>query len=97
MFVFPSLYEGFGMPILEAMVYDCPVVLSNTSCFPEIAQNAGLYFDPFDIEDIANKIENILLNNEVKQRIIDYGKERLTHFSWEKCAKEHLNVYKSVI
>ena len=97
MFVFPSLYEGFGMPILEAMVYDCPVVLSNASCFPEIAQNAGLYFNPFDIEDIANKIENILLNDEVKQRITDSGKERLTHFSWEKCAKEHLNVYESVI
>ena len=97
MFVFPSLYEGFGMPILEAMVYDCPVVLSNTSCFPEIAQNAGLYFDPFDIEDITNKIEIMLTNQELKHTIIDLGKERLTHFSWENCAKEHLNVYKSVI
>lgn len=97
MFVFPSLYEGFGMPILEAMVYDCPVVLSNASCFPEIAQNAGLYFDPFNIEDMVSKIEKILSNNEVKLKLINHGKERITHFSWEKCAQEHLSVYKSLI
>jgi glycosyltransferase involved in cell wall biosynthesis len=97
MFVYPSVYEGFGMPILEAMVYDCPVVLSNTSCFPEIAGDAGFYFNPYEIEDIAEKIVRLLTDSALRKKQIALGKERVAHFSWEKCAKEHLAVYRSLI
>jgi len=97
MFVFPSNYEGFGMPILEAMLYDCPVVLSNTSCFPEIAQNAGLYFDPQKIDDMAEKMLLIATESELRNQKINLGKERITHFSWKKCAVEHLKVYNSLV
>jgi glycosyltransferase involved in cell wall biosynthesis len=97
MFVYPSLYEGFGMPILEAMVYDCPVVLSNTSCFPEIAQEAGIYFNPYEVEDIADKILLTLGNSTLRKQKIALGKERLMHFSWEKCAGEHMKIYQSLI
>ncbi len=97
MFVFPSIYEGFGMPILEAMVYDCPVVLSNTSCFPEIAGDAGCYFDPYSEDDMANAMMSILENTKLKQSCIEKGRERLTHFSWEKSAEQHLATYKLLI
>lgn len=97
MFVFPSYYEGFGMPILEAMVYGCPVVLSNTSCFPEIAGEAGCYFDPLNIEDIAYKMKIMLSDKELKKRHIGLGKKLLENFSWEKCAQEHIDLYKSIL
>jgi len=97
MFVFPSLYEGFGMPILEAFAYDCPVVLSNTSCFPEIAQQAGLYFDPYQIEDVALKMEQVLTDSQLRNGLIKSGRERLTCFSWEKSAKKHMEIYHSLI
>jgi len=97
MFVFPSTYEGFGMPILEAMVYDCPVVLSNTSCFPEIAQDAGLYFNPYEVDDIVDKITNMLMNVDLRKRYIELGKKRLSGFSWDKCAAEHVKTYNSLL
>jgi len=97
MFVYPSIFEGFGMPILEAMVYSCPVVLSNSSCFPEIAQDAGIYFDPYNPEDIADKILLVLEDSNLRNKIIKLGQERLAHFSWEKCAVEHMNVYKALL
>jgi glycosyltransferase involved in cell wall biosynthesis len=97
MFVYPSLYEGFGMPILEAMVYDCPVVLSNASCFPEIAQNAGLYFNPYEVDDMADKIQSLLHDASLRKTMVMRGRERLACFSWDKCAEEHMNVYKSLL
>jgi glycosyltransferase involved in cell wall biosynthesis len=97
MLVVPSYYEGFGMPILEAMVYDCPVVLSNASCFPEIAGDAGIYFDPFNSEEMSVKMELLIENDEIRKQQLENGKQRLKNFSWEKCADEHVNAYKSII
>lgn len=97
MLVFPSLSEGFGMPILEAMVYDCPVVLSQSSSFPEIAGDAGLYFDPLEKEDMSNKMIQLLDSSEVRNKLISAGQLRLDSFSWEKCAKEHFEVYQSLV
>lgn len=97
MFVFPSLYEGFGMPILEAWVNNCPVVLSNASCFPEIACDAGCYFDPNDAGDIAEKMQFVIDHPLYREELIMKGAERVKLFSWEKCAKEHIDVYKSLL
>ena len=96
-FVYPSLYEGFGMPILEAFANNCPVCLSNTSCFPEIAGNAGIYFDPYDHESILNAIEKVIYDNDFAKKIIKAGQIRLSDFSWEKTAKETISSYKKTV
>jgi len=95
-FVYPSLYEGFGMPILEAWVNGCPVVLSNASCFPEIAADAGLFFDPNDVDDMASKMEKITSDSNLKEELIAKGKSRVENFTWQKSAQEHMAVYKSL-
>lgn len=95
-FVFPSLYEGFGMPILEAFANNCPVCLSNTSCFPEIAGNAGVYFDPYDEESILDAIEKVIYNKEFAKELIIAGQHRLHNFSWKKAALETISSYKKV-
>ena len=87
-FVFPSLYEGFGMPILEAFANNCPVCLSNASCFPEIAGNAGVYFDPDSPGSILSAIEKVVYHNGFAKEIIKAGQLRLKDFSWEKTANE---------
>lgn len=97
MMVMPSLSEGFGMPALEAMVYDCPVVLSQTSCFPEIVGDAGLYFDPYSIDDISHKMEMILNSPILRNNLYERGQEQLKKYSWEKTANEHVSVYKSLM
>ena len=96
-FVFPSLYEGFGMPILEAFANNCPVCLSDTACFPEIAGNAGVYFDPYDQESILSAIEKVIYDKEFAKQIIIAGQHRLNDFSWKKTAKETISSYKKTI
>lgn len=97
MFVYPTYSEGFGMPILEAMVYDCPVVVSNASCLPEVAGDACLYFDPFQVEDMALKMEHLLTSPTLRTEIVAKGAVQLEKFSWEKSANEHRAVYQSLI
>ena len=92
-FVFPSLYEGFGIPILEAMRCGCPVVLSKMSSFPEVAGDAGVYFEQNDSIDLKNKIEKIIDNPEIRKDYIQRGYQQAEKFSWEKAAKECLQVY----
>lgn len=93
-FVYPSLYEGFGIPILEAFAAKCPLALSNSSCFPEIAGNAGLYFDPNDSESIAYSILTIIENNDVKDRIVTAGCAQLNKYSWGKMANQIADIYR---
>jgi len=95
-FLFPSLYEGFGIPILEAFANDCPVVLSNATCFPEIAKEAALYFEINDAKNLTDRL-NSLFEEEKRQGLVAAGRERLKNFSWEKTAGEHKKVYESVI
>ena len=95
--IYPSLYEGFGMPILEAFACHCPVLLSNTSCFPEIAQDAGFYFSPYELDSLLNSMEQILLDNSLRDLLINKGRDREKEFSWNKTAKQTLEVYKSVV
>lgn len=95
-FVFPSLYEGFGLPALEAMTLNCPVVASNTSCLPEILGNAAIYFDPYNPKDIADKIKKVLTDKNFRDNLRNKGKEQVKKYSWEKMAKETLEIYKKV-
>lgn len=97
MFVYPTYSEGFGMPILEAMVYDCPVVVSNASCLPEVAGDACLYFDPFQVEDMAQKMELLLTSSNLRNELVTKGRIQLEKFSWEKSAQEHMEVYQSLM
>lgn len=96
-YCFPSLYEGFGLPILEAMANHCPVVLSDTSCFPEIAAEAGLYFNPTDIDDIIDKLEQAITNTSLRETLVDKGIHRVANFSWEKSAQKHLEIYNTLL
>jgi len=96
-FVYPSLYEGFGMPILEAWCCQCPVVLSRASCFPEIAAEAGLYFDPNSEEEMSVALLRIIDDSTLHDELIRRGTERVKLFSWKQCADRHVDIYKSLI
>ncbi|OGH85596.1 MAG: hypothetical protein A2493_03375 [Candidatus Magasanikbacteria bacterium RIFOXYC12_FULL_33_11] len=87
-FVFPSLYEGFGLPILQAMSAGVPVVTSGSSSLPEVGNEACLYVDPANYQDIVDKVEIFLTDKKLRQEKIVLGKKRAKDFSWEKCAKE---------
>ncbi len=95
-FVYPSLYEGFGLPILEAFSCGCPVVLSNTSSLPEVAGEAGLYFDPYDEISIRNAIEKIIENMDLREGLIKKGYSRLKLFSWDITAEKTKQIYESI-
>ncbi len=92
LFVFPSLFEGFGLPILEAMASGVPVACSNTSSLPEVAGDAAVFFDPMDEAAIEDALRRLLTNPELRQRHVRLGLERAGQFSWEKCARQTLDV-----
>lgn len=96
-FVFPSMYEGFGIPTLEAFRCDCPVVLSNTSSMPEVGGDAAVYFDPNNEQDIYNKVLQVISNEELRQQMIEKGQVQLAKFSWDKIAEDTVNCYKKVL
>jgi len=88
MFILPSFYEGFGMPILEAQAANCPVITSNISSMPEVAGEGAVLIDPNDIEQIAEAMYKIICDKEFKKRLIQEGQQNLKRFSWQKCAQE---------
>mgnify|MGYP001569101958 CR=1 FL=1 len=87
-FVLPSLYEGFGLPVLEAMKNGCPVVTSNISSLPEAGGDAVLYFDPNNVDDIKEKIEKVISSPELREDMVKKGYNQIKKFSWEKTANE---------
>ena len=95
-FLHPSLYEGFGLPVLDAFASGCPALLANASCFPEVAGDAALYFDPTDVEDFREKFTTCFVPG-VRNGLIQKGHERERLFSWKKCAKETSLVYEKVL
>jgi len=95
--VYPSLYEGFGIPPLEAMSFDCPVVCSNVSSIPEVVGDAGLMFDPYDIQSIKSALEKIVIDETLREDLINRGRARIKKFSWERCARETLDVYQKIL
>lgn len=96
-FVLPSLYEGFGLPVLEAMQNGCPVIISNISSLPEVGGDAAEYFDPYKVEDIAQKIEKVLTDKILRDKMIKKGFEQVKKFSWEKSAIKVLDILEEVI
>jgi len=91
-FVFPSLYEGFGIPILEAMACGTPVVTSCGSSLEEVGEDACVYVDPENIQDIAEAVVKLIENIEYRMSHVEKGIRRAENFSWEKCATETLNI-----
>ncbi len=96
-FVYPSLYEGFGFPCLEAMSCGCPVVSSNISSIPEIVNGAGLLIDPLDTEELAVAIYRVISNPKLKEELKEKGLKQAKQFSWDNTAQKTLEVYKKVI
>ncbi|MEM9922232.1 MAG: glycosyltransferase family 1 protein [Cyanobacteria bacterium P01_D01_bin.50] len=96
-FVYPSHYEGFGLPVLEAMTLGAPVVTSNTSSLPEVAGDAALLINPDEPMQLAEAILKLISDSYLRRELIDKGKERAKLFSWERTAKETLTAYRSII
>jgi glycosyltransferase involved in cell wall biosynthesis len=88
LFLFPSFYEGFGMPVLEAMACGCPVVTTSTGCSPEVVDEAALLVDPYDVEAIANAVRYVLSDEGLRKELVTRGLARVRAFSWERCASE---------
>lgn len=96
-FVFPSEYEGFGLPTLEAMSHGCPVICSNSSSFPEVAGEGALYFSPKDHLELQRKIDLIFRDSKLREDMIEKGYQNVTRFSWQRCAEETLKVYERAL
>ena len=96
LFIYPSLYEGFGIPLLEAMYFGCPVAASNTSSIPEVVGAAGEYFNPYSVESISLAMNKILFDETYRNLLIERGYKREKQFSWDKCAQETYRVYKQL-
>jgi glycosyltransferase involved in cell wall biosynthesis len=95
-FVYPSYYEGFGLPVLEAMNCGTPVIAGKTSSIPEVGSDGILYCDPSDIRDIAMVLRNILINKDLCETLSRRGKERARYFSWEKFTEKVLNIVREL-
>jgi len=96
LFVFPSLYEGFGMPILEAMACGVPVACSNTSSLPEVVGEAGVMFDPYDVDSMTAAIHRALTDEELRTQLRQQGLQRAKWFSWKRCAQKTLDVLEEI-
>jgi glycosyltransferase involved in cell wall biosynthesis len=95
--VYPSLYEGFGLPLVEAMHYGCPVIASNAGSLPEVGADAVVYFDPENTEELAAKMEQVLSDDTLKSGMILRGRGRERDFSWDTCAAQTRAVYESLL
>lgn len=95
-FCFPSLYEGFGIPILEAFACKCPVLLSNRGSLPEIGGDAALYFDATNVDSLIAGANKLLRDDSLRKNLVEKGFTRLNNFSWDKTYQNHLKIYESI-
>ncbi len=95
-YVFPSLSEGFGLPLLEAMQQECPVISSSATCLPEIAGDAALYFDPLSVDSLVEAMNKIVQDSDVSRQLIERGKKQVQKFNWRDTADATLKIYTSV-
>jgi glycosyltransferase involved in cell wall biosynthesis len=96
-YIGPSYMEGFGLPALEAMKQDAPVISANTTCSPEVFGDAAHYFDPFSVDDMARAMNDVLTNESLRKKLIAAGKVRSKKYSWKKMAQETLAVYQNAL
>jgi glycosyltransferase involved in cell wall biosynthesis len=97
LFVYPSCYEGFGMPLTEAMAQGCAMACSRASSFPEVAGEAAIYFDPQDVAELRDVLERAALNDSLNAALAQSSRERAVLFSWQRAAEQTLAVYRSVL
>lgn len=95
-FIYPSFYEGFGLPIVEAMTLGAPVVTSSLSSMPEVAGNGAVYINPYDLNSIVNGIDQVINYQDFREKLILQGKEKAKSYSWERVAKETFKAYSSI-
>ena len=96
LFVYPSLYEGFGFPIVQAMAANVPVLCSSTSCLPEIAGDAAAFFDPLSTSEMAAQLTRLLESPKERSRLAQLGRARAEGYRWERCAKESLDFFRQI-
>ncbi|HYW21519.1 MAG TPA: glycosyltransferase family 1 protein [Nodularia sp. (in: cyanobacteria)] len=96
-FVYPSLYEGFGIPPLEAMICQAPVIASNTSSIPEVVGDAGLLFNPLSTDELTDRLLFLLDNSIVRQNLITRGLQQVKKFSWDKTVQQTVSIYNSLV
>ncbi|MBI4689733.1 MAG: glycosyltransferase family 4 protein [Nitrospirae bacterium] len=97
LFAFPSFYEGFGLPPLEAMACGCPIIVSNVSSLPEVCGDAAYYVNPYDVESIADGIYKLSTDETLRYNLINKGIDRAKFFSWEKSSRQHLEVFEGML
>ena len=91
------MYEGFGIPTLEAFANHCPVVLSNRSSMPEVGGDAAIYFDPEDLSDMTVQIKKVVYNRELRDQMVAMGLKQLEKFQWKKIVEETLQCYEKCL
>ncbi len=96
-FVFPSLYEGFGMPVLEAFLAECPTLLSDASSLPEVGGEAAVYFDPSSVDDLRSALQRVVYNSDLQESLREAGLARAADFTWEQTARQTADVYASCL
>lgn len=96
-FVYPSFYEGFGLPVLEAMACGCPVICSQVASMPEVAGDAALYCSPHDPDELAHRIDAVIEDSSLRSQLIERGIQRARQFSWQKSAEQTINLFASLI